>query len=227
VDLVGFARAFNAAWNDHDVEGVVAFFAPDATVRQTRAVVALGDAGASTAPVIEDVYGAGPRPFADAPGGEAWPQGEVLWAAGPASLRAWLPRLFASGHRVGASDYRTEGGTVSWRYLAFADPYQHLVGVEPAQGTAHLQVRSGRVAALVFEADAETVARRTRQLDAAQDARTAAAFAALRLPAAPGPLRPADQVADSATPGETDPRLLLALVGAAGRRRPLRPRRGR
>src|SRR5688500_11834075 len=65
VDLVGFARAFNAAWNDHDVEGVVAFFAPDATVRQTRAVVALGDAGASTAPVIEDVYGAGPRPFAD------------------------------------------------------------------------------------------------------------------------------------------------------------------
>jgi hypothetical protein len=215
-DLIAFARAFNAAWNAHDVEGVVALFAPDATVRQTRARVADAGDGVVAAPVIEDVYGAGPRPLADAhdQGTGAW--GEVLWAAGPAEVRAWLPRFFAAGHRVEAAAYRAEADVVTWRFRAFADPYQRGGGVDPAEGTANLVVRAGRAVSFVFESEGETVARRARQFDAAQSARLAAAWAAFRPPAGPSPGGPA------APPGAflvaldgPDPRLLLGLLGTA------------
>ena len=224
-DLVAFARAFNAAWNAHDVEGVVALFAPDATIRQTRARGAgLADTPV-TAPVVEDVYGAGPRSLADAdavdPG--AWAQGEVLWAAGTPRLRAWLPALFAAGHRVEASAYRTDGDVVTWRFRAFADPYQGVAGVEPVAGAASLVVRAGRAVSLGFETEGEAIDRRARQFDAALSARLTAAWAARQLPTSAGPRTdprgpapaPAAPARGPAAPTGPEPRLLLGLGGAA------------
>jgi MYXO-CTERM domain-containing protein len=220
-DLVAYARAFNAAWNAHDVEGVVAFFAPDATVRQTRARVADAADSVGAVPVIEDVYGAGPRSLADAHVPATWARGEVLWATGPAAIRAWLPPVVAAGHRVEATAYHAEADVVTWHFRAFADPYQQVRGVAPVEGTAALVVRAGRAVSLVFETDGETVARRARQFDAAQSARLAAAWAAFRPPAGPRPRGPAAGAAGApAAPDEPedgpDPRLLLGLAGAAG-----------
>ena len=62
-DLVAFARAFNAAWNAHDVAGVVSLFAQGATVRQTGVRTVIGAAaGGPDAPEAEDCFGAGPAP---------------------------------------------------------------------------------------------------------------------------------------------------------------------
>jgi ubiquinone/menaquinone biosynthesis C-methylase UbiE len=220
---VAFARAFNAAWNAHDVEGVVACFAPDATVRQTRARVADPADAVVAPPVIEDVYGAGPRALADAHDPGTWARGEVLWARGPAEIRAWLPPFFAAGHRLEAAAYRAGADVVTWHFRAFADPYQQVRGVVPAEGTAALEVRAGRAVALDLETDGETVARRARQFDAALSGRLAAAWAALRLPATasprtgpPGPAAaPEAPARGSAAPDGPEPRLLLGLVGAA------------
>ena len=209
------ARAFNTAWNAHDVDAVVAVFAPGATVRQARARVAgAGDAPA-VAPVIEDVYGAGPRPLTDADDPGAWARGEVLWAAGTPRLRAWLPPFFAAGHRVEAWGYRTDGDVVTWRFRAFADPYQGVAGVEPVAGTASLVVRAGRAVALRFETEGETVDRRARQFDAALSARLTAAWAGLRLPPSASLRGPGAGAPGPAAPDGPAPRLLLGLGGAA------------
>ena len=202
-DLVAFARAFNAAWNAHDVEGVVAFFAPDATVRQTRARVAGARRHAGHRAGDRGRLRRGPavarRRGAVDPG--AWARGEVLWAAGTPRLRAWLPALFAAGHRVEASAYRTDGDVVTWRFRAFADPYQGVAGVEPVEGTASLVVRAGRAVALGFETEGETVDRRARQFDAALSARLTAAWAALRPPRRVPGARPAPAPAAAARTG--------------------------
>ena len=233
-DLVAFAEAFNAAWNAHDVEGVAAFFAPDATVRQTSARVAGAGDAVVVAPVIEDVYGAGPRSLADAHDPATWAQGEVLWATGPAAIRAWLPPVFATSHRVEAVAYRAEADVVAWRFRAFADPYQQALGVAPVEGTASLVVRAGRAVSFGFDTEGEAVARRARQFDAALNTHFAAAAAAFRPPVAPGPQRPAAAAAGRAASDGLEPRLLLGLVGAAAlagllahRRRPRRSPSGR
>ena len=153
------------------MEGVVAFFAPGGTIRQTRAVSVSVSVSASASasgsegepgPGTKDTYGAGPRLLAVGHAAPDWAGGDVLWAAGPPGVRAWLPRLFAAGHRVDASAYRAEGDTVTWRYRASAAPYQRVAGVEPIEGEAELVVRAGRVAAFAFASEEATVARRTR-----------------------------------------------------------------
>ena len=137
--------AFQAALNAHDLEGVAAFFAPGATIRQTgvRVVVTAADGGTDV-PAAEDTYGAGPRSLGTAQDAGDWPRGDVLWAAGAPRIRAWVSPFFAAGHRVQASAYRAEGATVTWMYRASADPYQGLAGVEPAAGTAAPVVRAER-----------------------------------------------------------------------------------
>jgi hypothetical protein len=212
-DLVAFARAVNAAWNAHDLDRVAAYFAPGATIRQMGVRFAVAAADGSDPPVVEDVYGAGPRSLAAAQDGGGWPGDDVLWAAGPPRIRTWLPWLFAAGHRVEASAYRAAGDTVTWRYRAFADPYQRFAGVGPAEGTAALVVRGGRIFELTVASDGYTVARRARQFNAEMSARIAARAAA---PpdgsAAPG----RGGGAGPRPAGAPDARLLLGLAAAAG-----------
>ena len=212
-DLVAFARAFNAAWNAHDVEAVVALLRPGrhdpADSAPSLVSGAADESGA--APGTEDTYGAGPRSLAVGQAAPDWAGGDVLWAAGPPGVRAWLPRLFAAGHRVEASAYRAEGDTVTWRYRAFADPYQGVAGVEPVEGEAELVVRAGRVAAFAFASEEATVARRTRQLDAALSARTRGGGRRARRPGRV----PAGRRPGAAGPLAPDPPLLLGLLGAA------------
>jgi hypothetical protein len=200
------------------VEATVALFAPEATIRQTRTrfVVSPTDGGPEP-PLAEDAYGAGQRSLADAQAWEREPGGvgtDVLWATGTRRIRAWLPWFVAAGHRVEASAHRAEGDTVTWRHRAFADPYQGFAGVEPAEGTAEVVVRAGRIASFVFASEEETVARRARQFATAVGARIAAV---------PPPPRPADQGAPGPavratghpSPDPPDPRLPLSLVAAA------------
>jgi hypothetical protein len=184
---------------------------PGATIRQIRAVaVAVSGREGEAAPGIEDTYGAGPRSLAAAADAPGWAGGDVLWAAGPPGVRAWLPPLFAAGHRVEAAAYRAEGDTVTWRYRAFADPYQGYAGVEPVEGEAELVVRAGRVAAFAFASEEATVARRTRQLAAVLSAHTAAWAAH-----PPAGLSPGGPAAPAAAPLAPDPPRLLGLLGAA------------
>jgi len=65
-----------------------------------------------------------------------------------------------------------DGLLASYRYRAFADTYQRVPGVEPVEGTAVVVVRAGRIASFAFTTEAATVARRTRQLEAAVAARS-------------------------------------------------------
>jgi hypothetical protein len=218
-DPAALARAFTGAWNAHDAPGVVVLFWPDATVRQTGARILLADDqdGTPATPLVEDVFGAGRRRLDDAQDGHAVrtsPQGEVLWAPGTPRIRAWAAALFAAGHRMEASGYQVERDGVRWRYRAFADPYQRLAGVQPAEGTAVLVVHAGRIAALVFTSDGETVAQREREFEAALNARTAARAAVAR-PDPPSSSVPASSAPAPAAPAVLDPRLLLGLAGAA------------
>jgi hypothetical protein len=229
-DPAAVAWALNAAWNAHDVEGLVALFAPDAEVWQTRVVLVAADSS-EAALAIEDVYGAGQGALADTLAARNGPQGEVLWAAGTPRIRAWLLGLFAAGHRVEASAYEADGDSVAWRFRAFADPYQRFPGVEPTEGTARLAVHDGRVAALTFGTERHTVTRRTRQFDAATQAATRARIAVTRS-APPRPATPSRRGAGPAAAAPAGPAggLPLSLVGAAAlgsfvliRRRRVRP----
>ena len=78
---------------------------------------------------------------------------------------------------------------MTWRYRAFADPYQGMAGVEPVEGTVELVVRVGRIVAFTFASDEDSVTRRRRQFDGALNARIAAVAATPRAsgPAARGP----------------------------------------
>jgi len=195
--LVAVAAAFTAAWNAHDVEGVLAGFAPGAEVRQTGVVLVPAGDGSPTGLAVEDVYGTGPWALAEATGARDGTESEVLWATGLPEIRVWLARLFAADHRIEASGYVVEGDTVIWRYRAFAAPSQRVAGAAPAEGTARLVVRAGRILALVVASDPATVARRARQLGAALDARLAAA------PWPGGPVRPATAGRAAAADGPT------------------------
>src|SRR5687768_14438032 len=80
------AQALDATWNRHDLDAVVAAFAPDAVVRQASSVVG---ASADDA-VVDDVYGA----RLQLEGGTAIPAIEgddVVWR-GHESIRAWARR---------------------------------------------------------------------------------------------------------------------------------------
>jgi hypothetical protein len=211
-DPVAVARAFNTAWNAHDVEGVVARFAPGATVWQTDTLIASDPSDALPAvPVARDAYGAGRRSLADAEaaadsGGWArWARGEILWAAGGRRIRTWLAWFFAAGHRVEATGYQARGDTVTWRFRAFADPYQGTPGVAPTEGTARLALDAGRVASFTFATERPAVARRDRQLAAAGVRAAPHRGAGAGAPAAPSA---------APAPDALGSRLPLALVGA-------------
>lgn len=115
-DLVPFAQAYTAAWNAHDLDGVLAFFAPDAVVRARWGDVppAVWD---SRDPKVAHAYlaGAGTGDH-DNPGG-------LVWASGPPALATWAAARFAQGRRAAAGQYCTAGGTVAWQYQQFSGPY--------------------------------------------------------------------------------------------------------
>jgi hypothetical protein len=167
--------------------------------------------------VVQDTYGAGQRPLADAEAAQdwgSWSPGEVLWAAGAPRIRVWLPWFFAAGHRVEASEYRAVGDTVTWRFRAFSDAYERLAGVEPAEGTARLVVEAGRVASFTFATEPQTVSRRERQLEVATAARAAALPVAARRPDRLGTPGLAPRADAAPAPDAQMPGLPLALAGA-------------
>ena len=213
-DLVAFAQAFNATWNAHDVEAVLAFFAPDAVVQQPAASAGI-DGGGSHA-TVRDVYGVAFDAWDDPP---AERHGMVEWAADPTARRAWVQRLLRRNHRVAATDYRARGERVRWTFRAFADPYQTLPGVGPTDGTAQAVVRAGHIATLVTAPEPASVRQREEAVLAADAAGTArsVARATQAASAAPPPERPAtqrpDRPAGRVAAGAEDATWPLLLVG--------------
>jgi hypothetical protein len=182
---VAVARAFTAAWNAQDVEGVLGLFAEAARVRQRGAQISQYGPDVQ----VDDVLGAalnypGDPPPAD---GDA-----VVWAAGRAAVRAWVARFLAAGHRVVASNYRLAGGAVGWDYevpppAAWA---AGVPGLAPARGVAEALVVDERIVTLTVASAPGTAEARRRALAAAAAAavrREAAAGASAGPPRSPGP----------------------------------------
>ena len=188
-DLVAVAQAFNAAWNAHDAEAVLAVFAPEAVIRQPAASAG-GDGGGGRRVTVRDVYGAAFDAWDEPP---AERRGMVTWAADPATRRVWVQRLLRRNHRVAATDYRAAGERVRWTFRAFADPYQTLPGVGPTDGTARAVVRAGRITTLVTAPEPASVRQREEAVFAAVAAGAArgVARATQTAGAAPSQARPA------------------------------------
>jgi hypothetical protein len=176
-DLIVVARAFTAAWNAHDVEAVVALFAPDAEVREPRAALATAgpDAAAGPDARASDPFGtqrylAG-RPLA------VDEDGTVAWAAGRAELRAWAQDVLARGARTSATGYAAAGEEVTWAFAMALDPLPRVGVAEPLAGTATARLRGGRIASLLLVADGASVQRREAASTAALLATATAAHA--------------------------------------------------
>jgi hypothetical protein len=168
-DPVALATALNAAWNAGQVEGVVALFAEEATVRQRDAEIE----GSGPNVAVRDRYGVAHTYIGEPPPGDGR---VVTWAAGAPEVRAWARPLLADGHRVEAAGYRTsgDGATATWDYAATTAATRRLPGVGPTAGTAELTVRGGRIVSLTLTSDRASVAARQASL------RRAAAAAAAR-----------------------------------------------
>jgi hypothetical protein len=172
LDLVEFAQAYDAAWNAHDLEGVLAFFAPAAVVRQPAASAGVGNGERHV--TVADVYGLAVDPWNGAP---TETTEMVVLAADPAQVRSWVRLLFERRHRVEATGYRASGETVSWDFRAYADPYQTVRGVGPTEGTAEAVVRAGHITTLTTASTPESVRRREAAMAAALVAGTSRSVA--------------------------------------------------
>lgn len=170
------ARAFNAAWNAHDLGGVMALLGPDPVVRQSAPVLTGYDQGMGTA----DTYGVPAEvEYRAADSGHD----PIVLAAGTAEVRAWVAALFAAHHRVEVRSYHAASGQASWDYRAFADPYQQVPGVGPTEGTVTATVQGGTIAALTIASDPASIQRRqTAFATAVADAPPRAAEAAAARP---------------------------------------------
>ena len=135
---VAVARAYTAAWNAHDLPAVLALFAPDAVVRERAGAVpaAVWD---THDPQVVRAYLEGASSHDDAHG--------LVWVTGHAETAAWAAGRLAQHPRLAADPYRAAGDTVGWSYREFADPYQLVPGVGPAEGEAEAVVRGGRTRA--------------------------------------------------------------------------------
>ena len=156
---MALATAFNAAWNAGQVEGVVALFAEEATVRQRDADIE----GSGPNVAVRDRYGVAHTYIGEPPPGDGR---VVTWAAGAPEVRAWARPLLADGHRVEAAGYRTsgDGATATWDYAATTAATRRLPGVGPTAGTAELTVRGGRIVSLTLTSDRASVAARQASL---------------------------------------------------------------
>jgi hypothetical protein len=176
-DALSVARAFDTAWNRHDLDAVVAAFAPDAVVRQATTFTSSGGGHV----VVADVYGArlqygvGAEPY-------TVEGDEVVWR-GRAAIRLWAVALFALRHRADASGFTFargpgdlgDGGegderNVAWLYRAHVDFFQAIPGVPPAEGTATVTVRAGAITALALDGSVDARTRRDEAVSASLQA---------------------------------------------------------
>jgi hypothetical protein len=182
---LALARAFGAAWNDGDLDAVVALFAEDAVVRQRGAEIE--HYGANV--VISDAFGVrlvfvGDPPASDAAG--------VVWARGRPELRTWARRLLAAGHRFEAANHRAGSDAVRWDYRATTDLARRWPWLRPAAGTAELTARAGLIVTLTTESDPASTRAREAALARAVPVAGPSTHAGLpdtqaRGPATPGP----------------------------------------
>ena len=202
-DLAAVAQAFGAAWNAHDLEAVLAGFAPDAVVRERQGAVPL-HVWDTRDPQVVRAYLAG----AFDPNDDN--AGILTWAMGHQEIAAWAVAHFARRHRFGAGPYRAAGDTVGWPYREFVDPYQRLPGVDPTEGTAEAEVRGGVITRLTLVQSPASVQRRRGELAVLAVGAVATRRAA---PPGDGPSVPPRAPRDAAEP--TDATWPLALGGLA------------
>jgi hypothetical protein len=185
-NLIALARAYNAAWNAHDLAVVLGFFTPDAIVRHRNA------------PVPEDIWNAHDvatvSDYLEGPDG--WDKG-VSWAQGRAAIGAPLVTAFRQHARVEVSNFRVTDQAVTWDYQLRQDPFQQLPGFAPLEGTATADVEAGQIVRLSLVDDPGSVARQQAAVTAivgAQLAQREAAATRRRAAAGSPPRTPAEQV---------------------------------
>ena len=214
LDPVAVARSFSVAWNAHDVDAVVAHFAPDGVVREARLVWEMANDGSTATYVVygghltgaHDAYGTGAHgspPF-------TLEGGAVVWC-GSGRIRAWAQRLFALRHRAEADGYTADAERVTWCYRARVDHYQLISGVPAAEGTAAMTARGGRITELVLIPAVESLQVREAAVRAALARAAAAARTAATEPVTSRP--PARGV--RATAADDYWQLAAAGLGAA------------
>ena len=171
-DLTTLAQEYVAAWNAHDVDGVLAFFAPDAIVRQgdTQVPDEVWNTQHDATALVDDA----PRP--------AW-AGYFFWARGSTAIRALLTKAFQSHPHVETANYQAAGDAITWRYRLREDPYQGVPGVQPLEGTAEMVVHDGRITRLSIVHDSDSLQRRWDAIVAAARRRAAQLDAAAGDPA--------------------------------------------
>jgi ketosteroid isomerase-like protein len=165
-DRVTVAQAYTAAWNAHDLDAVLACFAPDAVVRQFRGEVP-SDMRDARDPRVVRAY---PD---DARAGEADEPRILTWVTGHQQIAAWATARFAQHHRFAAAPPLAAGDTVRWQYREFFDPFQRLPGVGALEGSAEAVVRDGRITRLTFVQSPASVQRQRDELAAYGDRRRA------------------------------------------------------
>jgi hypothetical protein len=217
VDPEVLVRSFGVAWNAHDIDAVVAHFAPDAVVRQSTGVtvtVSYYASGMDGFVDLRDVFGArltaspSQAPFAVEGGAAVW--------RGQTGVREWARLLFTLRHRAEVTGYATADGRVTWRYRAHVDPYQTIPGVPRAEGTAAATVRGGWITELSLSMPADRVAQREAALNAAAAAAvrragavSGASASRSRFAGSPAPVPTPPDTTDASAP------LTVAALGAA------------
>jgi MYXO-CTERM domain-containing protein len=138
---VAVAAAYLAAWNAHDLDAVLALFAPDAVVRERWGPVP-PEVWETREPQVVRAYLEGSHD------GDNYDTHGFAWVTGRPAIAAWAAARFAQHHRFQAGPYRGAGDTVSWRYQEFVDPFQRTPGASPLDGDAEAVVQGGRIAVL-------------------------------------------------------------------------------
>jgi hypothetical protein len=159
-DPVALVQAFSAAWNAHEPDAVAALFADQATVPSLDVLVP--ESGTSLE--FSDAYGV--RAILVDPGPAVRVDGTtVVWAPGPAQIRAWAHALFTQDHRAQDTNYRAHGDWVIWDYRVSVDPYQRYSGVGPTEGQAEAGTFPPPVMALSLTASRASVRRRDAAME--------------------------------------------------------------
>jgi hypothetical protein len=212
---VAVAAAYLAAWNAHDLDAVLALFAPDAVVRERWGPVP-PEVWETREPQVVRAYLEGSHD------GDNYDTHGFAWVTGRPAIAAWAAARFAQHHRFQAGPYRGAGDTVSWRYQEFVDPFQRTPGASPLDGDAEAVVQGGRIAVLSLVQAPASVRRQRDEAATAFDRAMATQRASPlqgELGGAPRrPLGGADPT-DAAWPLALSGLAVLAAVLAAQRRR--------
>jgi hypothetical protein len=228
-NLLPLAQAYTAAWNAHDLDAVLAFFVPDAIVRERRGDVPLEVWDAHDPQVV----GAYLNATLDGNNLDPTP---LRWVTGHQQIGAWATARFARRHRVAVGQYHVIGDTVRWPYQEGSDPFQSMPGVGLLEGTTEAEVRGGRITLLTVVLSPASVALlpasvvRQQQEVASVATQTMASQRPIRSPIigdgasgqARGPLRDGPAAAEPTTlawPLALGGLALLAFVTASLRRR--------